>query len=56
MNELWNMISKGSKRDQLSLMYIFWKNNFTNFSFIERKLIEKYFYIIKKHKNTFNFK
>lgn len=56
MNEWWNMISKGSKRDQLSLMYIFWKNNFTNFSFIERKLIEKYFYIIQKHKNTFNFK
>ena len=50
MNEWWKIISNGSKRDQLSLMYILWKYNFTNFSFIERKLIEKYFKIKRKHK------
>lgn len=54
MNEWWKIVSNGSKRDQLSLMYIIWKYNFKNFSLIERKLIEKYFKIIRKHrKNIF---
>ena len=49
MKKWWKMIKKGSKRDQLSLMYIFWKYNFTNFVVIERKLsliIYKYIKII----------
>ena len=52
MEKWWNIIKKGSKRDQLSFLYIAWKYNLTNFVFIERKLIKKYFKIIRKHKYT----
>jgi len=48
----WKIVKKGSKRDQLSFTYISWKYNFTNFCFIERKLIKYYFKIIRKHKYT----
>ena len=54
MKKWWKMIKKGSKRDQLSFMYIAWKYNFTNFAFIERKLLRKYFKIIRKHRKTRN--
>jgi len=53
MDKWWKMIYKGSKRDQLSFMYISWKYNFKNFALIERKLIRKYFNIIRKHRKTF---
>ncbi len=52
MKKWWKMVKKGSKRDQLSFIYISWKYNFTNFVFIERKLIKNYFKIIRKHRNT----
>ena len=52
MKQWWKMIKKGSKRDQLSFIYISWKYNFTNFVFIERKLINHYFKIIRNHKYT----
>ena len=52
MKKWWKMIKKGSKRDQLSFIYISWKYNFKNFAFIDRKLIKKYFKIIRKHKYT----
>ena len=52
MKKWWKMVKKGSKRDQLSFIYISWKYNFTNFVFIERKLIKYYFKIIRKHKYT----
>ena len=53
MKKWWEIINKGSKRDQLSFIYISWKYNFTNFAFIERKLLRKYFKIIRRHKKTF---
>ena len=52
MKKWWEIINKGSKRDQLSFIYISWKYNYTNFAFIERKLLRKYFKKqedIKKH-------
>ena len=52
MKKWWKMVKKGSKRDQLSFIYISWKYNFKNFIFIDRKLIKKYFKIIRKHKYT----
>ena len=52
MKQWWKMIKKGSKRDQLSFIYISWKYNFTNFAFIERKLIKYYFKIIRDHNYT----
>jgi hypothetical protein len=52
MKKWWKMVKKGSKRDQLSFIYISWKYNFTNFVFIERKLIKNYFKIIRKHRYT----
>ena len=52
MKKWWKMIKKGSKRDQLSFIYISWKYNFTNFAFIERRLIKNYFKIIRNHKKT----
>ena len=53
MEKWWKMINKGSKRDQLSFMYISWKYNFKNFVLIERKLLRKYFKIIRNHRKTF---
>ena len=53
MKKWWKMILNGSKRDQLSFIYISWKYNFTNFGLIKRKLFRKYFKIIRKHKKTF---
>ena len=53
MKKWWKMILNGSKRDQLSFIYISWKYNFTNFALIKRKLFRKYFKIIRKHKKTF---
>ena len=53
MKKWWKMIKKGSKRDQLSFMYISWKYKIKNFALIERKLLRKYFNIIKRHKKTF---
>ena len=53
MEKWWKMINKGSKRDQLSFMYISWKYNFKNFVLIERKLLKKYFNIIRNHRKTF---
>ena len=53
MEKWWKMINKGSKRDQLSFMYISWKYKFKNFALIERKLLRKYFNIIRKHRKTF---
>jgi hypothetical protein len=53
MEKWWKMINKGSKRDQLSFMYISWKYNFKNFVLIERKLLRKYFNIIRNHRKTF---
>ena len=52
MNKWWKIIKKGSKRDQLSFMYISWKYNFKNFVLIDRKLLRKYFIIIRKHRKT----
>ena len=52
MKKWWKIVKKGSKRDQLSFIYISWKYNFTNFVFIERKLIKNYFKIIRKHRYT----
>ena len=56
MNKWWEMVYKGRKRDQLSLIYISWKYNFTNFTYIERKLLKKFFKIIRRHKNTFKYR
>ena len=56
MNKWWEMVYKGSKRDQLSLIYISWKYNFTNFTYIERKLLKKFFKIIRRHKNTYKYR
>jgi len=47
------MLNKGSKRNQFSFIYISWTYNFTNFALIERKLLRKYFKIIRRHKKTF---
>jgi len=48
MKKWWKMVNKGSKRDQLSFMYIAWKYNFTNFVFYEKKIIKKIFLYNKK--------
>ena len=53
MDKWWKMLMKGSKRDQLSFMYISWKYNFKNYALIERKLLRKYFNIIRRHRKTF---
>ena len=53
MDKWWNMLKKGSKRDQLSFMYISWKYKFKNYALIERKLLRKYFNIIRRHRKTF---
>jgi hypothetical protein len=52
MEKWWEIIKNGSKRDQLSFIYICWKYNFTKYVLIERNLINNYFLIIRKHKQT----
>ncbi len=52
MNEWWYMISNYSKRDQLSLMYLFWKRRFDmkNITFENTRLDTKNFYVFAHKK------
>jgi len=49
MNDWWNILFKGSHRDQLSFSYVAWKNNNIKFAYIDRKLFKEFF-SIKRHK------
>jgi len=52
MEDWWDEYNKFSKRDQLSLLYVIWKNNFDYFPMIINSREENEYFKIRGHRQT----
>lgn len=49
MSEWWEQVNTFSKRDQLSLFYVFWVNDYHNYKLIDAELRNNQYLILRKH-------